>query len=211
MVANSELKQNADWEQDFKNKHLTDIKGTEFTSAYRTVIYARPSRSDVSNNNITAAGADEFKAIGVVQAYSWSEQRDVQRIFELGSDIPYVVPGRTIGGIQLQRIMINGDDIVNALYSGAKKSEAGITPTTRADETADNTNQTLNSLKDITMPIDILFVAFATNGNGDKKYSRVFKNCHIESRQESIGAGQVILAENCSIIYETIVGVTLPK
>lgn len=210
-VADTNLTQNSAWENDFKNRHLTDIKGTEFVSAFRTVIYARPcdSGTDEAVSDIGATDSKEFKAVGVVQAYNWNEQREVQRIFELGSDIPYVIPGRTIGGIQLSRIMINGNDIVNALYDGSTTS--GITSTSRADDTqsADNP-QKLNSIKDITVPMDILFVAFATNGNGKTKYSRVFKNCHIESRQESIGAGQVILAESCSIIYETIVGVTLP-
>lgn len=211
-VADTNLTQGSSWENDFKNKHLTDVKGTEFVSAFRTVIYARPCTSDTAQEvgNISAETSTEFKAVGVVQAYSWSEQREVQRIFELGSDIPYVIPGRTIGGIQLSRIMINGNDIVNALYAGSE--DAGFAATSRAGEDQEAASpQPLNSIKDITKPMDILFVAFATNGTGQTKYSRVFKNCHIESRQESIGAGQVILAENCSIIYETIVGVTLPK
>ena len=207
MAANNVLSKNSSWEEDFKNKHLTNVKGTEFLSAFRTVIYARPCATSGSQEVSGSVESSEFKAVGVIQGYSWSEQREVQRIFELGSDIPYVVPGRTIGSLNLSRIMINGNDIVNALYDG--KNTNG----TNANDPqggAGNNPETLNSLKDITVPMDILFVAFSTNGDGKNKYSRVFKNCHIESRQESIGAGQVILAEQCSIIYETIVGVTLP-
>lgn len=209
------LSADLNWEENFKNKHLTDVKSTEFVSSYRTVIYARRAGTKSTDGtqtvedvmNITDAdNVAEFKAIGVVQAYNWNESRNIDYIFELGSDIPYLVPGRTIGQIALQRIMLNGQDIVNALYDEKSGNTTGITAGAESVNT-----KSLSSIKDITVPFDLLFVAFATNGSGENKYSRVFKNCQIESRSESIQAGAVILAESVNIRYETIVGITLPN
>ena len=207
---------NVSWENNFKNTHLTNASSTEFVSSYRTVIYARPAGTKTVSNGVTtqdiesatsidSSKAAEFRAIGVVQAYNWNESRNIDYIFELGSDIPYLVPGRTIGQISLQRIMINGSDIVNALYLESS-GQSGIT----AGEASTDVTP-LSSIKDITIPFDLLFVAFATNGDGKTKYSRVFKNCQIESRSESITAGAVILAESVNIRYETIVGIELPE
>ena len=211
-VGDQKISANTNWEDSFKNKHLTDADATQFVSSYRTVIYARPAGSKSGNTQeveqvtaLDSSQAAEFRAIGVVQAYNWNESRNIDYIFELGSDIPYLVPGRTIGQIALQRIMINGNDIVNALYL-ENTNQSGITAGAESGGVTP-----LSSIKDITVPFDLLFVAFATNGNGKTKYSRVFKNCQIESRSESINAGAVILAESVNIRYETIVGITLPN
>lgn len=205
------LTADANWETSFRNRHLTDTTSTEFLASYRTVIYARPTKLQENGsveaiNDITSADtAQTFRAVGVVQNYTWQEQRAVNYIWELGSDVPYLIPDRTYGTIQIGRVMIIGNDIVNALYNGDLKGAA-----------VNNKNEfagvsLLNSIKDATKPLDILFVAFATNGSGDTKYSRVFKNCHIESRTEQIQAGQVTLMEDVSMRYEAIVGISLPN
>lgn len=202
---NNALEANSSWEENFRNKHVdTELQSTEFLSSYRTVIYSRPASDETKQQvgSIGSAEASQFKAIGVVTAWSFAESRNIDRIFELGSDIPYLVPGYTMGQISLQRVMLNGSDVVNALYQGEQANSAN---------TKQKNNTSMGSIKDITFPIDILFVAFSTNGNGSAKYSKVFKNCQISSRSESVTAGQVIIAENVQIEYETIVGITLPN
>lgn len=202
---NNALEANGSWEENFRNKHVdTELQSTEFLSSYRTVIYSRPASDETKQQveSIDSTDASEFKAIGVVTAWSFAESRNIDRIFELGSDIPYLVPGYTMGQISIQRVMLNGSDVVNALYQGEQANSAN---------TKQKNNTSMGSIKDITFPIDILFVAFSTNGNGKEKYSKVFKNCQISSRSESVTAGQVIIAENVQIEYETIVGITLPN
>lgn len=199
------LKLNDTWDSKFRNKHVdTNLQSTEFLSSYRTVIYSRPAKDDAKQNvdNLDSTAAAEFRAIGVVTAWQFSESRNVDRIFELGSDIPYLIPGYTMGQISIQRVMLNGSDVVNALYHGTQPNSAN---------TSQENNKNMGSIKDITFPIDILFVAFPTNGSGEAKYSKVFKNCQISSRNESVTAGQVVIAEGVQIEYETIVGITLPK
>ena len=206
---NNALGENGSWEENFRNKHVdTELQSTEFLSSYRTVIYSRPASDETKQQvgSLGSADASQFKAIGVVTAWSFAESRNIDRIFELGSDIPYLVPGYTMGQISIQRVMLNGSDVVNALYQGEQANSAN---TKQENNTSNNTS--MGSIKDITFPIDILFVAFSTNGNGKEKYSKVFKNCQISSRSESVTAGQVIIAENVQIEYETIVGITLPN
>ena len=189
----------SDWKDEFKNKHVNSGDTSDFISAFKTVIYAK--RADKQNVE-SVDDVSSFFAIGVIQAYSWNENKGVELIFELGSDIPYAVPGRTVGSISLNRCLLFGNDIVNALYGNPEFDGD--------DVTASGTDKVINSIKDITEPLDILFVAY--KGDGDtqaKKYSKVFKNCHISSRSESINAGSVIITEGVSFIYENIVGCTI--
>lgn len=172
---------------DFSHKHIDSSIGKDnFISASKAIIYAAPYDS-------AQGGAENFHRIGVIQGYSWAEQRQVEIIFELGSDVPYLVPGRTMGTISLSRILVFGKDMVNMMYY------AGDVP-----DQADY----IRSLKEITAPLDFMFAAY-DNQASNKVYSRVFTSCWITSRSESINAGQVLVAENVSIAYEDIVGASI--
>ena len=167
---------------DFSNKHVdSSITKDSFISAARSIIYAGKSES---------TKATEFHRIGVIQSYSWGEQRGVEMIFELGSDVPYLVPGRAVGNISLSRILLFGKDLTNLFYDEANGTES----TTK-----------ILSLKDINKPLDLMFATY-NNSNNNLAYSRIFSTCWIESRSESISAGQILLAENVSIRYQDIVG-----
>lgn len=169
---------------DFSNKHVdSSIDKDSFISAARSVIYAGKSGRE----------ATTFHRIGVIQSYSWGEQRGVEMIFELGSDIPYLVPGRTVGNISLSRILIFGKDLTNLFYQEGEGIDVEVT-----DENK------ITSLKDIKSPLDLMFATY-NNSDNNLAYSRVFSTCWIESRSESISAGQILLAENVSIRYQDIV------
>lgn len=168
---------------DGKKQHVdSEIQESQFMDSARTVIYGAT----------TKAGTDEpgpFRMIGLVQSFGWSERKQLSQLFELGSDIPYMIPGRTTGNISLQRVLLSGKDLLNALYHG---------------DTQPDPDDWLKSLSDTSAPLFLMFVA---TGNKDQisssspVYSRVFANCHIVSRQESIGAGQRVIMEGVSIAY----------
>ena len=193
----------------FSNTHVdTNINpNTDLVSAARCLIYARPSSYGTEDTR----AASKFMRCGLIQGYNYAEQRDVQRIFEIGSDVPYVVPGRTVGSLSLSRILLFGADLVNALYYSAQNE--GIT----ADElyqnnfsiiqNNQNSENIIRSIADIKKPVDLLFTYFknsgdaGTNGEINSRYTRIFKECHITSRSESVDAGNIIVAEQVSIVY----------
>ncbi len=170
-----------------KEKHVDEtINEKQFLSSSRVIIYASADVGDTTSQKY-----QEFKPIGVIQGYSWSEQRQIDLIFELGSEVPYLVPGRTTGQISLSRILLSGIDLLNVVY-GNRPGEA---------------EQWIKSLKDVTTPMNLLFVNFSnitSEDNSQRAYSRLFEGCWITSRNESISAGQTVVAENCSIMYRQI-------
>lgn len=177
------------WE--FKDSHLDPTisagDANKFLSAARCVLYVKPASKNGSSSS------DEFVRVGVVQGYSWGENKQMEMIFELGSDIPYFVPGRTTGQIQVQRILLSGEDFINLTYQDGSASGNQVTA-----------SNWIRSLRDINIPMDLMFVFYGegTSGKYDAKYSRLFKNSWIQSRQESISAGQILVAESVSIVYE---------
>lgn len=193
----------------YADKHVdTNIDTHQFLASSRCLIYAAPTAATVTGNDgKTTTTTQNFKRIGVIQGWNWGENRQIEMIFELGSDIPYLVPGRTTGQISLSRIMLFGKDLANLIYS----VEGGVT----SGSTIDKADTYIKSIKEINKPFDLMFAAFS-NAAGESQessttYSRVFRGCWIQSKNESISAGQILVAENVNIMYENIVSITVPE
>ena len=173
---------------DGTKRHVdSTIKEADFLDATRTMVYAATVKAGTTDT------PDKFRKVGLIQSYGWNEQKELSQIYEIGSDISYMVPGRTRGSISISRILLSGKDLLNALYSGdVEISQADF----------------LKSLGDVNVPIYLMFVSTGSSNqfsNGATVYSRVFANCHITSRNESIGAGQRIIMEGVSIAYSHII------
>ena len=160
-----------------------DASGSEFINSSRVLIYAKPT-----NRNVAP------RAVGVIQGWSFAEQRQMDELFEIGSDLKYIIPGRTNGQINIQRVLISGVDLANTLH----QSKSG---------------EVIRSLKDIAEPVDLIFVAYenvrAGNEIAAEKFQRYFEGCWITARQESMGANQAIVAESCSISYKNVRSTTI--
>lgn len=180
MPTDLQYNQITSWPNADQHVDTTIGDGSKFTNAAHVVIYANVSGSPTP-----------FRPIGVVQGWSFTEQRQVEEIFELGSDVKYIVPGRTSGQIAIQRVLINGADLVNVLYG-------------TFDENGEQTNTSIRSLRDINRPIDLVFVTYNNDTNSTEHMVRYFTNCWIVARQESITANQVVIAENCTVMYEKV-------
>jgi hypothetical protein len=166
----------------YADKHVdsTISDGSKFTNAAHVVIFA----------SVTGSGKP-FRPIGVVQGWSFTEQRQMEEIFELGSDIKYIIPGRTNGQIAITRLLVNGPDLLNIMYA-------------TFGEDGNQTNSVLRSLKDINKPIDLVFVTYNNDTGSTEHMVRYFNNCWIAARQESITANQVVVLENCTVVYEKV-------
>jgi hypothetical protein len=174
----------------YHDAHVTNLTDKNFLSAARCIIYARPTK-------VAASGTDAvFSKIGVIQGYNWSEQKQIEMIFELGSDIPYLIPGRVTGQISLSRILIAGADLTNLFYAATDDITDGKT----------KMSGWKRSIRDITIPLDLLITYYDQASTAI--YTRLFSTCWIQARQESISAGQIIVSENVSIMYQNVTSYT---
>jgi hypothetical protein len=56
--------------------------------------------------------------IGLIETAQLSMNKPLSRIFEIGSKLSYIIPGRTVGGMSLSRVFFDGPSILKALYMG---------------------------------------------------------------------------------------------
>lgn len=55
--------------------------------------------------------------IGIVQNFNLGQNKNFNRIFELGSDRSYFIPGRTVGQVGLSRIHYHGPSLLRLVYA----------------------------------------------------------------------------------------------
>lgn len=65
--------------------------------------------------------------IGLVETASISMNKPLSRIFEIGSKLSYIIPGRTVGGLSLSRVFFDGPSMLKALYMGEVKADFATT------------------------------------------------------------------------------------
>jgi len=62
--------------------------------------------------------------IGLIETAQISMNKPLSRIFEIGSQLSYIIPGRTIGGISISRVFFDGPSLLKAIYMGEVNSDA---------------------------------------------------------------------------------------
>lgn len=175
--------------------HDQNIQGgvtqKDFTRADRTIIFTAPTP-------MPGESSTEMKPIGMVQGMNHSEQKQLQLLYELGSDAPMIIPGLTRGQISLQRVLLNGANFLNAIYHGVDKLD--LEP-----------NEILRSIRDVDRPFDMMIAKYPVKDNGLSAQaieSTYFRGAQIQSRSEQITAGGTVVMENLSLMYQTIPKVT---
>lgn len=171
---------------DIDTKHVDETISTDsFLDSSNTIVYAA--------KKLPSGQISSFKPIGLIQSAGWQEQKEVNKIYEIGSRTPYMVPGKTQGALSLSRLMISGNDLINTIYYGTGESIPS--------------EDFIISLAEIDVPLYLMFVTTGTKSKETqqtKRYTRVFEECFITGRSESIGAGQSLIVEQASITYSRI-------
>ena len=126
---------NWDWETQHVNQAYDDRSGTapaevsvyDIIESGTVLICAGPA-------SLTAAlppsgGGGETQGIrlvpiGLVETATVAMSKPLSRIFEIGSKLSYIIPGRTIGQIALARVLFDGPSLLKVLYQGEVQSDS---------------------------------------------------------------------------------------
>lgn len=107
---------------DFHNARVhQDLVGGQFVSAETSLVAAGPSTMQAPTANPGGTGnldnETEVYPIGLLESFGLQQNRQLQRIFEIGSSRSYFIPGRVIGSIALGRTFFFGPSLLRALYA----------------------------------------------------------------------------------------------
>lgn len=115
----------------FASEHVqTEIVNGEYVSSESTLVLGGPSRlSHLTGNVGDTVNAVSIQTtmfpIGLLQNASFAQNRQVSRIFEIGSKRAYFVPGRLFANFQVSRILFFGPSLMRMLYAVAPYNDLG--------------------------------------------------------------------------------------
>jgi hypothetical protein len=95
-----------------------------YISSESIILCAGPSTLSLANTQTLST----VIPIGVCDSIQVAQNKGVITLYEIGSRIPYIIPGRPVTQFQISRVLFNGDSLLGAL-------SRGIVAATEADPT----------------------------------------------------------------------------
>jgi len=224
-----------EWANSFKTKHVQAdvfIGGQNFVSAESIALCARVWDStsteapelrfegDEFGGPTSLGKIGDFVAIGLVQNVNIQQNKNIQQLFEIGSKLPYFIPGRTVVQANIGRILLNGDSLMKMLYpaeDAVTASDNKITDTEKRQEDYDGglgtkpgggmasiagkprTNQFFINLASgfFNLPLDLMMLIM--DSEKDPVGGVILGQCYIQSHQMAVQAQQTVVAENITL------------
>jgi len=109
----------------FENEHVEKgYRSGQFASAETTLIAAGPPRLSQTAQGGTSTGT--VYPIGLLENMALSQSKQVQRIYEIGSNRSYFIPGRVFGSVSLGRVFYYGPSLLRVQYAYYKNNSNGV-------------------------------------------------------------------------------------
>ena len=109
------VKKLSDWIVKFTSEHaqpLNTVAG-DFLSSESVVLCSGPAKLDSATDTTQPL---ELIPIGLVQNTQVTQAKQIQQLFEIGSRLPFFVPGRTTVQVGMARVLFDGPSLMQALY-----------------------------------------------------------------------------------------------
>lgn len=200
----------------------------KFISGAMIGIFAGPPRLASLGGNLAVGAALQNPAqasqlvypIGITQNFSLSQNMQVQRIFELGSERSYQIPGRVMGQVGLGRVLYHGPNLLRTLYAYYQDLlpptlVPSIFPNVGAASMPNPHNVILppgyenfyiNLASDLfKQPIGLLVIM--KDSNQDTYGAFYLEACYLPSHSLGVDAQGVVVQEQVGVQYEWLVPV----
>ena len=126
LIDQKELVSGWDWE----NKHVSQsytVNGREQEVSIHDIVESGTVLIAAGPADISSATKGELGQalagfrivpIGLVENATIAMNKPLSRIFEIGSKLSYIIPGRTVGEIALARVLFDGPSLLKVIYQG---------------------------------------------------------------------------------------------
>jgi len=174
----------------------------------------------MSTSGLTIEGGDavgtgiSIVPIGLVETAQISMNKPLSRIFEIGSKLSYLIPGRTVGGITLSRVFFDGPSLLKILYAGeiiedaattekkyakfASRSEGSMGAQEFSNIGSGNLAMNLAS-SFFDQPVGLAFLF--KDQNSDVVGQTYFEGCRVSTYNLGISANMNVLTESVNIEF----------
>lgn len=151
--------------------------------------------------------------VGVCDAIQIVQNKGVVQLYEIGSRLPYILPGRPIIQLQISRVLFNGDSLLGALSKGNENPDG--TPLTADQFAADVTGEpgvVLTNVNNSSQPGNFYMNLASHYFNQPSGVAIFFKdsqnewvagyyaeNCIIQTHSMAIQGQNMVVMENAAI------------
>jgi len=192
---------------DFYDKRVdTNVNQGEHVNAASTLVAS-------GIPELGTEGAVDVYPIGVLESAAVQQSVQLQRLFEIGSNRSYFVPGRVIGSLNLGRTFFSGANLIRSLYASFEGTVDGISYTSKTDSTfgiatgvrapGDKDNFWIDLASDVFQKGFGLAFYFK-----DAAYNNVgafyLENCYLQGHSLNISSGSILIMEGCSAQYDRL-------
>lgn len=161
----------------------------------------------------------DYYVIGVTQGVTLTQQKQIQRVMELGSKETILVPGASVGALQLQRVWYSGASLMKVLYRFVEERDEGTEEIEALANQPGYGDVYLNLASGLfDQPLGLV-LTFAKQSNpvteddpdaGNERLGQIFlENCYIGNHGVSMTANAIVLAEQVSLQYERMIPVSV--
>jgi len=222
-------------EWDFFNRNVqSGLTEGQYLAAQFTLIAAGPPNlaflSDANTNNdediIGEAQDNIVFPIGVTQRFGIQQTRQHARVWEIGSERSYWISGRTVGQMNLGRMVYHGPSLLRVLYAYYRSTAADsrydfpdlLGNGTTVQEANANRNPHsihispgyrnifLNLASDLFSQTVGLLIYFK-DSNNESVYATYAENCVVPSHNLGLDAGGTVIQENVTLQFERLIPV----
>ena len=232
----------ANWK--FHENHVqSELQGGQFISAATILIAAGPPRLADASGALPAglAGKAEIAfPIGVVENFGMSQNRQLQRMFEIGSKRSYFIPGRTIGSVSLGRVLFFGPSLLRVMYAYYPTSKFSDFPSGNvANPLANNlttkdlgnrtpkvldkpgfgakqNDRALNADFWVNLASDLFdhptgLLVYLRDAQNEAYGAFYLEDVNLQAHQFNVNASSVLVAEGTSAQYDKLIPVNIAK
>lgn len=201
---------------DFKNNHVQQLDNSEVFSQ----VGSKAILLSVGPPLFSQVQTSQTIVMGMVQQLSMQQQKQIQEVFEIGSERRYFVDNPHRNMLNMNRALISGPSILKILGSGLLnrgKLDKGTKAATTVDPSlfragdinaasaGEARNLWINLASDLfTNPLGLMIEFREYHGDGrNTSYGAVYlQNCKIQSHGMSMQSQMWMLQEDISMLFE---------
>jgi hypothetical protein len=214
-----------DWRFFQQNVQSGLLEGRFMNAAFTMVAAGPPRLAATTQVSGDAELGDIAYPIGVLQSMSLGMNSQIMRLWEIGSERSYFIRGRTEGSLSLGRILYHGPSLLRVAYAYLNAGDAGGQLYQNSANAVLNTAGVAGSKQRFVLPpgyenmwVDLSsdvfsqpvgFLLYFRDSNEDTVGAFYLEYCMIANYGLSTDAGGTILSENCAVMFERIVPISV--
>jgi hypothetical protein len=211
---------NWDWESKHVSQSFLNSQGViqntsvaDIIDSGTVLIAAGPADLDAAM--LGPPGGIRIVPLGLVESASIQQSRQLSTIFELGSKLRYMVPGRNVIGMMINRVLFDGDNLLKVLYGGEVLQDGANTKNKIVQFTSDRRPNEAEVKKQLfsligsghmgmnlgsgffNQPFGLAF--YFKDSQNDLISEMYYEGCQISTHSFALSAGANVLAESVSL------------